>query len=85
MNWQQVAAQVAPVWTGDLYDDCTAHWAGLTLRAEWMDGDRWWWCVYDDATGDQVITSDRPPQPYRSGQAARVAAEQAARRWLGLS
>jgi hypothetical protein len=26
------------IWNGDLDDDCTALWAGLMLRAEWMDG-----------------------------------------------
>jgi hypothetical protein len=25
------------IWEWDLNDDCTARWAGLMLRAEWMD------------------------------------------------
>jgi hypothetical protein len=85
MEWQKIAAKTPAQWEGNLNDDCTARWAGLTLRAEWMTGLDWWWCVYDDSTGDQIASSneslDRPP----SGDAARKAAEQAGQRWLGLS
>ena len=35
------------IWEGDVEDDCLARWEGLLLRAEWMDDDYWWWCVYD--------------------------------------
>jgi hypothetical protein len=84
VNPQQIDAQVPPVWTGNLDDDCTARWAGLTLRAEWMNDDVWFWCVYDDATGDQVCSSNRSEHECRSGSAARAAAEHAARYWLGL-
>lgn len=37
------------VWTGDLDDDCTAHWHDLILRAENM-GNHWWWTVIATAT-----------------------------------
>ena len=36
-----VLAQKPIMWTGNLDDDCTARWAGLLLRAEWMDEDYW--------------------------------------------
>jgi hypothetical protein len=36
----------APVWTGDMYDDCTARWCGLVLRAECMG------CGDDDCEGE---------------------------------
>jgi len=84
VNWQQLAAQEPPTWTGNLDDDCTALWAGLTLRAEWMQDNIWWWCVYDDATGQQIASSDSSEELFRSGQTARQAAENAGRRWLGL-
>jgi hypothetical protein len=87
MNWQQITAQVPPSWTGNLDDDRSVQGAGLTLRAEGMQGDLWFWCVYDDATGDQVVTSDSLAYGGRcdSGEAARSAAEKAARIWLGLA
>lgn len=70
-------------WQGNLRDDCTAKGAGLTLRAEMMDSSHWWWCVYDDATGDQVAVShDTPPYRASTGILARVAAEAAAKRYL---
>ena len=72
------------VWTGGLDDDCTARWAGLTLRAEWMNGVDWWWCVYDDASGEQLASSNsrHASNPCNSGDAARAAAEEFARAWL---
>jgi hypothetical protein len=79
MNWQQIAAQVPPVWNGNLDDDCTAKWAGFTLRAEWMNDDIWWWCVYDDATGEQVTSSNSDPRVCHTGEAARRSAEDACR------
>lgn len=33
-------------WTGDLDDDCTCEWRGYVLRAEQMDDNAWWFCVY---------------------------------------
>lgn len=86
MTPQQQAAQVPPVWTGDLDDDCSARWAGMTLRAECMDGDRWWWAVYDISTGEEIVSQNSLTYggPCHSGQAARLAAEKGARIWLGL-
>jgi hypothetical protein len=68
-------------WKGDLDDDCTAEWSGLLLRAEWMDGDRWWWAVSDLASGDEIDSSNHDGYfdiKFTSGSAARHAAEQAA-------
>lgn len=84
MNSRQIAAQIPPVWTGDLDDDCTAMWAGYQLLAEWMNGDYWWWCVIESSTGEQIITSDNSAERYHSGESARLAAETAARRLLGF-
>ncbi|MEM1211841.1 MAG: hypothetical protein AAGI68_06015 [Planctomycetota bacterium] len=87
MDWRRFAAEDPIRWRGDPEDDCVCYWAGLLLRAEQMDEDSWWWAVYD---GDkQVNSSDNEPfshrpEPCRSGEQARAAAERAARRWLGL-
>jgi hypothetical protein len=67
-------------WLGDLDDDCTAKWAGLTLRAERMNEDDWWWCVYDDQSGEQIASSNATwAVQCSTGAAARSAAESAAR------
>jgi hypothetical protein len=84
MNTRQIAAQIPPVWSGDLVVDCSAKWTGYTLRAERMQKDLWWWCVYDDATGEQVVSSNNSSEQRRTGESARTAAEQAARQLLGL-
>ena len=66
-------------------DDCTALWAGFMLRAEWMDDGYWWWCVYEDGSSEQVASPDDcEAEPCSTGEAARRAAERAARRLLGL-
>jgi len=69
-------------WTGSLEDDCTAEWAGLTLRAEEMERAAWWWAVYDQATGEVVADSHAASEVARNGKRARSAAETAARNWL---
>lgn len=57
-NWKRDHADRI-VWTGDLDDDCTARWCGLTLCAEAMDEDSsgngtdWWWAVYESASGHE--------------------------------
>jgi len=80
--WQREAA-ISPIsWQGDLNDDCTAEWAGLTLRAEQMERTRWWWAVYDSATGEIVKDSHAASEIARNGKRARSAAERAARNWL---
>ena len=69
-------------WTGDLDDDCTAKWCGLLLRAEWMNGSRWWWAVTDVTSGQEIDSSNNEGYfeiEFTSGIAARQAAEKAAR------
>ena len=71
-------------WTGDLDDDCTARWSGLTLRAEWMQGDNWWWAVTDISSGNEIDSSNNDgyfEMKFTSGAVARDAAERAAREW----
>ena len=71
----------APVeWTGNLNDDCTAAWEGLTLRAERMRRVSWWWAVYDDS--GEVACSVELGVHVPNGKKARAAAERAAREWL---
>jgi len=67
------------IWTGDLDDDCTALWAGLMLRAEWMDGPHWWWAVSEIATGREIASSNDDQREWTSGTAARSEAERIAR------
>lgn len=84
-DWRILATQEPPRWSGDLDDDCTALWAGFMLRAEWMDDGYWWWCVYEDGSSEQVASPDDcEAEPCSTGEAARRAAERAARRLLGL-
>lgn len=66
-------------WTGDLDDDCTALWAGLMLRAEWMDGSNWWWAALVIATGCEIESSNDSDDPCVSGSDARSLAELVAR------
>jgi hypothetical protein len=78
-------AQEPPKWSGNLDDDCIALWAGFMLRAEWMDDDNWWWCVYHEGASEQIASSnDTNAARCKTGEAARAAAEQAARSLLGL-
>ncbi len=71
------------VWTGDLADDCTALWAGLMLRAEWMDDDDWWWAVYDMAQAEMVIDAAwEYDTAFVSGAIARAKAEEVATGYL---
>jgi hypothetical protein len=70
-------------WTEDLTDDCTATWAGLTLRAEEMRRANWRWAVFDDRTGAILGDSVAGGVRVTGGKQARVAAEEVARRWLG--
>ncbi len=73
------------VWTGDLDDDCTALWAGLMLRAEWMEGSNWWWAVSEISTGREIASSNEDQRKCTSGAAARAFAESAARAHLRKS
>lgn len=63
-------------WQGDLSDDCSAYWAGLLLRAEWMDHHYWWWAVYDMADNEKTVDSSNLHQEKcTSGKSAREIAE----------
>jgi hypothetical protein len=72
------------IWKGDLNDDCTANWAGLMLRAEWMDEDYWWWCVYDMFTEEQnqIDSSNEYDQRFIGGKVSREKAEEIAKAYL---
>ena len=72
----------SPEWRGDLDDDCLADWGGLLLHAEWMQGELWFWAVYDPKFDYQVVTSDHNKKPCRSGEQARREAENAALAYL---
>ncbi len=58
-------------WTGDLGDDCAAHWRGLYAHAEAMDDGRWY-CAVDesDGAGRLFHTADADVTPL-TGDAAR--------------
>src|SRR5690242_1957112 len=84
-DWRILATEEPPKWYGDLDDDCAAPWAGFMLRAERMDDTSWWWCVYQERSNEQIASSnDGDAEPCNTGNAARRAAENAARRLLGL-
>ena len=71
------------IWNGDLNDDCTAKWAGLMLRAEWMDQDYWWWCVYDMLDNEnQIDSSNEYSERFIEGEKAREKAEEVAKNYL---
>jgi hypothetical protein len=86
-DWRIIAArECGPKWYGDLADDCSAEWAGFLLRAEWMDGDMWWWAVYDreEPEHPELISSNDTDARCATGDAARAAPEEAARKLLGI-
>ena len=83
---RKILAQQPIIWTGDLADDCTATWAGLMLRAEWMDEDFWWWCVYDMEKDEvQVDTSNNYSESFLGGDIARKKAEEVAKKYLDVA
>lgn len=67
------------LWEGDLSDDCTAHWQGLILRAEWMDRKHWWWAVSDLEKAVEVDSSNDYEVLFIGGDSARRKAEAVAR------
>ena len=70
------------IWKGNLNDDCTAEWKGMTLRAEEMDKAYWWWAVYGES-GDIIDDSDSYyPEKFKKGKVAREAAENAAKKHM---
>jgi hypothetical protein len=72
------------IWEGDLNDDCTANWAGLMLRAERMDEDCWWWCVYDmlDEEEKQIDSSNEYEESFIGGEIARKKAEEISKKYI---
>ena len=82
---RQRLAQLPIIWTGNLDDDCTAIWAGLMLRAEWMDKDYWWWAVYDLHNNEITIDSSNDYDvSFKSGEIARAYAEKIAKNYIGF-
>jgi hypothetical protein len=82
---RKILAKEPIIWTGDLSDDCTAEWAGLMLRAEWMDEDYWWWAVYDMQENEVTVdSSNEYDTRCVGGGAARAKAESVAKAYLGL-
>jgi hypothetical protein len=80
---RETQAQLPIIWKGDLDDDCTAKWAGLVLRAEWMDDDYWWWAVYDFEKNEITIDdSNEYDDLFIGGEAARSKAENVARNYI---
>ncbi len=80
---RQTLARQPIEWTGDLLDDCAAIWAGLMLRAEWMDEDYWWWGGYDMQKAGAVIdNSNNYSARFIGGEAARLKAESVARQYI---
>jgi len=66
------------LWTGDLDDDCIAIWAGLTLRAEWMDEDYWWWSVSEIGKVENIDDSNNYEEQFLGGEVSRKKAEEVA-------
>lgn len=85
MDERKILAKEPIIWTGDLSDDCTAKWAGLMLRAEWMDEDYWWWAVYDMQKNERAIEDSNEDEiKFIGGDAARKKAESVAKRYIGI-
>lgn len=82
---KKLLAKEPIIWEGDIEDDCTAMWAGLMLRAEWMDENYWWWAVYDMQNNEITIDSSNEYEiKFIGGEIARTSAEEAAKKYLGI-
>jgi hypothetical protein len=82
---RSILAKQPIVWTGDLSDDCTAEWAGLMLRAEWMDEDYWWWAVYDMQRGEITIDdSNEYSERFIGGEISRKKTENVAEHYISI-
>jgi len=81
---QALGKKSSPIWEGDLNDDCTARWAGLILRAEWMDGVAWWWAVSDEESEYEIDSSNNNEVRVTSPSEARRLAEKAACHYLRI-
>ena len=67
-------------WVGNLNDDCKAEWKGIQLHAEQMDKKFWWWAIYD-SSHNQIDSSNEYQEQFKNGKAARLAAENAAKKY----
>lgn len=80
---RKLLAQQPITWGGDLSDDCTALWAGLMLRAEWMDEDYWWWRVYDMQKEEAIVDcSNNYNHRFIGGDVSRQKAESVAQLYI---
>lgn len=71
------------IWKGNLADDCSSNWAGLLLRAEWMDEHSWWWAVYDMQNEEVTIDySNNYSDNFFNGDIARKKAEEVAEKYI---
>jgi hypothetical protein len=83
---RQALATQPIIWTGDLEDDCTAIWAGLMLRAELMEENRWWWTVYDMLSDEITIDCSNDYEiEFNDGETSRQKAEEIARWYLNAT
>jgi hypothetical protein len=79
------AAKKAPVWSGDLGDDCSSRWAGFLLRAEKMKEGAWWYSVTDLSSGATIEDSNLVATSVTDGVTSRMKCEEAVRRFLSVS
>ena len=83
LDERKISSKEPIVWTGDLKDDCSAKWAGLLLRAEWMDEEYWWWSVYDIENNEEKIDdSNNYEESFIGGEVSRKKAEEVAREYI---
>jgi hypothetical protein len=78
------AARKAPVWSGDLGDDCSSRWAGFLLRAEKMKEGAWWYAVTDLSSGATIEDSNGVAASVADGVTSRRRCEEAVRRFLSI-
>jgi hypothetical protein len=79
---RKILATQSIIWIGDLSDDCTANWAGLMLRAEWMNEDYWWWAVYDIKKDATIDDSNNYTERFIGGEISRLKAESVAQEYI---
>ena len=81
---RKILASQPITWIGDLSNDCTANWAGLMLRAEWMDEDYWWWAVYDMKKDATIDDSNNYTERFIGGGISRQKAESVAQEYIKI-
>lgn len=81
---ESIAMPIFPAWAGDLSADCSARWKGLKLTARKSGNQNWSWIVYDMRSFEKMRadSSGNDSPGWTSGDAARKAAEAAARNYL---